>query len=102
MLHQEDKMKQFLVALLATGLVASQTACLATQVVAPTRNGLTQRTTNAHIVALPVHIHADVCRNGLSETITWVPVWGLVVGILTFGIIVPMTTQFTCRTGPTQ
>jgi hypothetical protein len=90
-------MRRFIAVLSAVILLTVQTGCLGTLVTAPTRKGLVQSTTRAHIVALPTQINATVCPNGLSETFTYVPLWGLVVGFFTFGIIVPMTTQFTCQ-----
>jgi hypothetical protein len=32
----------------------------------------------------------------MASVSTFVPVWGIVVGILTFGIIVPKTLTYTC------
>ena len=51
----------------------------------------------AHIIAAPTQIDANNCSNGLSQTFTYVPLWGVAVGILTIGIIVPMTTEYSCK-----
>ena len=90
-------MRRLVTALLAACFILTQSACLGTVVQTPTRRGLSQSTTRAHIIALPTRIDATACRAGLSEVATYVPIWGLAVGILTFGIIVPMTTHYSCR-----
>jgi hypothetical protein len=35
-------------------------------------------------------------RRGVSETVTYVPMWGLLVGFFSFGGIIPTNTIFTC------
>ncbi len=47
----------------------------------------------------PAVIDAEACRNGLAKVQTWVPLWGIAVGILTFGILVPTTTAYSCVRG---
>ncbi len=89
-------MRRLVTALLAAFFVLTQSACLGTVVQAPTRKGVSQSTTQAHIVALPTRIDATACRAGLAEVATYVPLWGLAVGFLTLGIVVPMTTQYSC------
>ena len=32
----------------------------------------------------------------VAQTFTYVPLWGVAVGILTLGILVPMNTEFSC------
>lgn len=86
-------MRRFFTFLLAAILT---TACLGTLVRAPTPPGLVHSTTRAHLLAAPTKINANVCPNGLAEVFTYVPVWGVVVGILTFGILVPTTTNYAC------
>ena len=70
--------------------------CLGTMVHAPTPVTRSHTTTRVHILAAPTRLDAHTCRSGLSEVFTYVPLWGVVVGILTFGILVPMTTSYTC------
>ncbi len=81
---------------LAIVLTVSMSGCLGTMVRSPTAAGRPFTTTKAHIVALPTKIDARVCEHGIAETFTFVPLWGLVVGILTIGILVPMTTSYSC------
>jgi hypothetical protein len=62
----------------------------------PTAAGKPFTTTRIHILAAPTQINAHMCEKGIAETFTYVPLWGLVVGILTIGILVPKTTSFSC------
>ena len=80
----------------ALALIVSQTACLGTIVTSPTAKGESYGDTRAHLIGSSTEIDAGDCRGGLQEVTTFVPLWGLAVGILTIGIIVPMTTVFTC------
>ena len=89
-------MRRIVTGLLAAFFVLTQSACLATEIKAPTRGGASESTTRVHIVASPTRIDANACRAGLAKVVTYVPLWGLAVGILTFGIIVPMTTHYRC------
>ncbi len=81
---------------IAVLLVASLTGCLGTMVQAPTPKGDSYGDTRVHLIGSSTEIDARSCPNGLHQVTTWVPLWGVAVGILTFGIIVPMTTVFTC------
>ncbi len=82
-----------LVALLASPLAG----CLGTEVVAPPRSqpGPALQTLRWHILAAPHLVRAD-CKRGLAEFKTYVPPWGLAIGILTFGIVVPQWTILQC------
>ena len=81
---------------LAAAFMVSSTGCLGTFVDAPTRHTQSYKQLQVHLVAAPILIRADVCRRGLAEVSTWVPLWGLVIGILTFGIVVPQWTTYSC------
>ena len=81
---------------LAAAFMVSSTGCLGTFVDAPTRHGQSYTQLQVHLIASPILIRADVCRHGLAEVSTWVPLWGLVIGILTFGIVVPEWTTYSC------
>ncbi len=89
-------MRRFLARVLSIVIIVSLTGCLATVVQSPRRGGLDRSTTRAHIIALPIMINAPECTRGLANVRSWVPLWGLAVGILTFGIIVPVTTAYSC------
>lgn len=78
-------------------LALALTGCLGTVVEAPVPKGTSYGDTTAHIIGSPTRLDASSCRNGLQEVTTFVPLWGVAVGILTFGIIVPMETVFTCQ-----
>ncbi len=82
--------------LLALVLAAAVSGCLGTVVTAPTGNGKAYGTTRVHFIAAPTQINASDCKSGLSEVAVFVPLWGVAVGILTLGILVPMNTAFTC------
>ncbi len=77
-------------------LAVALTGCLGTIVEAPVSSGSSYGDTRAHIIGSSTKIDASSCRNGLKEVTTFVPLWGVAVGILTLGIIVPMDTVFTC------
>ena len=89
-------MTRFVRSLVALGLVASLTGCLGTIVQAPTPKGASYGDTRAHLIGSSTEIDARECKGGLQEVSVYVPLWGVAVGILTFGIVVPMTTVFTC------
>jgi hypothetical protein len=89
-------MQRFLSLLSAGVLVASLTGCLGTIIETPVADGRTQTNTRAHIIAAPRVVDASECRAGLSKVATFIPIWGVIVGILTFGILVPMSTSYTC------
>ncbi len=93
-------MRRIFKSLVSAILVLTLSGCLGTMVRSPVREGSAHRTTRAHILAAPTQIDATHCRSGLSQTFTFVPIWGVVVGILTFGILVPMTTIYSCAPSP--
>jgi hypothetical protein len=84
--------------LLCGSLVVSLSGCLGTFVETPARaqRGPAFQTLRWHLLAAPRLIEADVCKGGLADSATYVPPWGLVIGILTFGIVVPQWTIFAC------
>jgi len=82
--------------LVALGLIVSLTGCLGTIVQAPTPQGASYGDTRVHIIGSSTEIDARDCKSGLQQVSTFVPLWGLAVGILTIGILVPMTTVLTC------
>lgn len=82
--------------LLAVMLAVATSGCLGTFVEAPSPSTVSYSTLNVHLIAAPAVIEADACTLGLAEVNTWVPLWGLAVGILTFGIVVPEWTVYTC------
>jgi hypothetical protein len=73
--------------------------CLGTSVRTPTPEGRPVAGTHPHILAAPFRVDAHVCEQGLSRVVTFVPVWGVAVGILTLGIVVPKTTIYHCVQG---
>jgi len=81
---------------LAVLMMVPLSGCLGTMVQSPTAAGRPNTTTRVHIIWAPTSIDAHMCPNGLSETFTYVPLWGVVVGVLTFSILVPMTTSYSC------
>ncbi len=89
-------MRRLVRSLVSLGLIVSLSGCLGTIVKAPTPEGASYGDTRAHIIGSSTQIDASDCRSGLQQVSTFVPLWGLAVGILTFGILVPMTTVFTC------
>ncbi len=82
--------------LAALFLVFSLTGCLGTIVKAPTAAGASYGDTRAHLIGSSTEVDARECKSGLQQVSVYVPLWGVAVGIVTFGIIVPMTTVFTC------
>ena len=80
----------------ALALIVSLTACLGTIVKAPTPKGASYGDTRAHLIGSSTQIDASECKSGLHEVAVYVPLWGVAVGILTLGILVPMDTVFTC------
>ena len=75
------------------------TGCLGTVLETPAKRGRPIGGNHVHILASPVRIDAHVCENGIARTSTFVPVWGVVVGILTIGIAVPKATFYECVEG---
>ncbi len=71
--------------------------CLGVALKAPTASERTAYTTlRWHIIAAPTGIDASMCQNGLSRITTFVPLWGLAIGVLTLGILVPQWTTISC------
>jgi hypothetical protein len=75
--------------------------CLGTFIETPPRERAAPayQTLRWHLVAAPHRVKADMCENGLAKLATYVPPWGLAIGILTFGIVVPQWTVFSCAEG---
>ncbi len=92
-------MRRMFTVLLFAVLITAQAGCLGTLIQTPTKKGISLSTTQLHIVALPTQIDATACPNGLSEVFTHVPLWGIVVGFFTLGIVVPTSTLYTCTAG---
>ena len=82
--------------LIALVLAASLAGCLGTIVETPAGKGKSYGATRAHLIGSSTLISASDCKRGLQEVAVYVPLWGVAVGILTFGILVPMNTTFTC------
>ncbi len=89
-------MRRFCYRLFAVLLIIPLTGCLGTTVQSPRRGGGLRGSTDARIIAAPVMVRASDCTLGLSQVQTFVPLWGVAVGILTIGIIVPITTTYSC------
>ena len=47
----------------------------------------------------PTVVHASECRHGVAESITFVPIWGAVVGWFTLALILPTYTLYSCARG---
>lgn len=82
--------------LVALALIVSLSGCLGTVVQAPTGPGASYGDTRAHLIGSSTQVDARDCKSGLQQVSVFVPLWGVAVGILTLGILVPMTTVFTC------
>lgn len=82
--------------LVAIALAACLSGCLGTLVRTPALQGKPVASTNPHVLAAPFRIDAHVCEKGLAQVVTFVPLWGVAVGILTLGILVPKTTIYYC------
>jgi hypothetical protein len=78
-------------------LTLPMSGCLGTIVTAPGSKGKTYKSTDVHFVLLPAAVNAGDCNNGIKEVSVSTPVWGAVVGYLTFGIIIPVNTLVTCK-----
>jgi hypothetical protein len=85
--------------MLSGALLLSLSGCLGTVIDAPTRSSDSYASLRLHLVTAPTLIRAERCRAGLADVSTFVPLWGLAVGILTFGIVVPEWTVYTCAEG---
>jgi hypothetical protein len=84
---------------LAIVLAVSSTGCLGTFVETPSPSSRGMKTTRIHLLSAPFRIDAHGCEKGLAKTATYVPLWGVAVGILTIGIIVPKTVSYECVEG---
>ena len=80
-------------------LALSLSGCMGTLVSTPTREGKPIVSTQVHILAAPYRIDAHTCSQGISRAEIFIPLWGVAVGILTLGIVVPKTTIYTCVGG---
>lgn len=92
-------MARRLTASVALVVTLALSGCLGTVVETPTRRGGPIAGTHPHILAAPFRVEANGCERGMSRVMTYIPPWGVAVGILTFGIIVPKTTSYSCVTG---
>jgi hypothetical protein len=86
-------------ALLTALLAVSLSACLGTRVESTRRPAAAYRSTRIHIIGSWSVMDAQSCQSGLSSMTSWVPLWGVAVGILTFGILIPMTSEYVCAAG---
>ena len=89
-------MRRIFPILLSLVLAFLLSGCLGTLVRTPTPEGKPVPTTHVHILAAPFRVDAHMCRNGISRVEIYVPLWGVAVGILTFGILVPKTAVYSC------
>ena len=89
-------MRRTLTTLLSLILTVSLSGCLGTFVDTSAPTGQSISSTHIHILAAPIGMDAQICSHGMASVSTYVPPWGIVVGILTFGIIVPKTLSYTC------
>lgn len=80
-------------------LALSLSGCMGTLVSTPTREGKPIPSTHVHILAAPYRIDAHTCSQGISRAEIFIPVWGIAVGILTLGIVVPKTAIYSCVGG---
>ena len=90
------RLRRTFTTLLAFVVAASLSGCLGTLVETPSPAARPITTTHAHLLAAPFVIDAHVCEKGVAKATTFVPLWGVAVGILTFGIVVPKTTVYHC------
>ena len=83
-----------------SGVVAlSLVGCLGTMIETPTPEGKPISSQHVHILAAPFRIDAHVCEKGVAKAFTFIPGWGVAVGILTIGIVVPKATIYHCVEG---
>ena len=91
-----NTIRRQLIALFAAASFAL-TGCLGVAIEAPTASERQAfATLRWHVIASPTAIDASACKNGLSQVTTYVPVWGLVIGFFTLGILVPQWTTIAC------
>jgi hypothetical protein len=96
---EEDTMTRRLTASVTLVLTLGLSGCLGTIVETPTQRGGEISGTHPHILAAPFRVEANGCAAGISRVATFIPLWGVAVGILTIGIIVPKATTYSCVTG---
>ena len=89
-------MKKVWRAAVALSLVGALSGCLGTIYQTPTIEGPANGYTTVRLLASPALVEAHECKQGLANAQNFVPLWGLVVGILTFGIVVPVTVNYSC------
>ena len=89
-------MRRFFKTVLAILMMVALSGCVGTMVQSPKPASRPSYTTRVHILWAPTQIDAHECKNGLAETFTYVPLWGILVGFLTFSIVIPMTTSYAC------
>ena len=89
-------MKRIARSLVSLALIVPLSGCLGTIVNTPQPQGESYGDTRVHLIGSSTEIDARSCTAGLQAVSTFVPLWGVAVGILTIGILVPMTTVFTC------
>lgn len=82
--------------ILAVVLAVVLSGCLGTVVETPSPEGRAISSTHIHLLTAPFQIDAHMCERGLAKAATFVPIWGVVVGFFTFGIVVPKTTVYHC------
>ncbi len=95
-------MARRLTASFALVLTLGLSGCLGTVVETPTQRGGPIAGTHPHILAAPFRVEANACPKGMSRVMTFIPIWGIAVGILTIGIIVPKSTSYSCVAGSAQ
>ncbi len=88
--------RRLLSAVGAIGLAVVTSGCLGTVVQTPAARGKPVSSDRVHILAAPFVVDAHVCQRGIARTTTFVPLYGVAVGILTIGIVVPKTTTYEC------
>jgi hypothetical protein len=86
---------------MCVALVASQAACLGTIVESSARAQVmpSRATLRWHLITAPRNVEAAECKAGMSDVFTYVPLWGVAIGILSLGIVVPQWTLYSCAAG---
>jgi len=78
------------------------TGCIANSIQSQARSiGGTKQRMNVTLLwgLKPTVVQATECRNGVAESVTFVPIWGVVVGWFTIGLILPTNTLYSCARG---
>jgi len=88
--------RRFFSVFLALVVTVSLSGCIGTMITSPTAATRPHVTTRIHLLYAPNQIDAHICKNGLSETFTHIPVWGMVLAWFTFGLVTPVTTSYAC------